>query len=256
MPDPKDESRGTNARAGGDREPSDPKPSAEKRDPEEGEEERAGSFRRIGDALFTNLLGDSSAIRRGQGLVTGVAQGTKEELVRLISAEVRSFLEKMDAADLVQEIISGLVIDVKAEISFRRAEDGSVEPRIEAGETKLRRDEDRKDERGKKPEPERSKEARARARQEARVRLAGQTSGGSAVTEPSASSSSSSGSLSSSLGRSLLVTYLPSSAPTRRPKPVMIARIKSWTGFCIALIVARAASRRGSARPRSRRAPR
>jgi hypothetical protein len=159
VPDPKDESRASNARTTGEREAGEPKSGERKRDPDEGEaDERAGSFRRIGDALFTNLLGDQSAIRRGQGLVTGVAQGTKEELVRLISAEVRSFLEKMDAADLVQEIISGLVIDVKAEISFRRGEDGRIEPRVEAGDAKLRRDEERKserkDERAKKSEPD------------------------------------------------------------------------------------------------------
>jgi hypothetical protein len=102
-------------------------------------EERARTFRRFGDNLLTNLLGDSSAaIRRGQGLVSGVAQGTKEELVRMISAEVRSFLDKMDAADLVQEIVSGLVIEMKTEIRFRRAEDGKLEPQVDSSETKVR----------------------------------------------------------------------------------------------------------------------
>jgi hypothetical protein len=105
----------------------------------EGEERGGRSFRRLGDSLLTNLLGDSSAaLRRGQGLVSGVAQGTKEELVRMISAEVRSFLDKMDAADLVQEIVSGLVIEMKTEIRFRRADDGKLEPQVDSSETKVR----------------------------------------------------------------------------------------------------------------------
>ena len=76
--------------------------------------ERDRSFRRLGDQLFSSLLGEpTAAFKRGQGLVTGVAQGTKEELVRMISAEVRGFLDKMDAVDLMQEIVSGLVIEMK-----------------------------------------------------------------------------------------------------------------------------------------------
>ncbi len=123
-----------------------------KEDPKESDgDERARTFRRFGDSLLSNLIGDSSAaLRRGQGLVTGAAQGTKDELVRMISAEVRSFLDKMDAADLVQEIVSGLVIEMKTEIRFRRAEDGKLEPQIE---TKVQHDRAEKPE---KPDPEKT----------------------------------------------------------------------------------------------------
>lgn len=119
---------------------------------EEGEsrDERDRSFRRLGDSLISSIWGDSSAaFKRGQGLVTGVAQGTKEELVRMISAEVRGFLDKMDAADLVQEIVSGLVIEMKTEIRFRRSEDGRIEPEVRTSEAKLGHDDERK------PEPKR-----------------------------------------------------------------------------------------------------
>ncbi|MFV8752418.1 hypothetical protein ACNOYE_17875 [Nannocystaceae bacterium ST9] len=113
-------------------------------------DERSRAFRRFGDSLLGNLLGDSgAAIRRGQGLVSGVAQGTKEELVRMISAEVRGFLDKMDAADLVQEIVSGLVIEMKTEIRFRRAEDGKLEPQID---NEVRHHEPDKSSRPDKPE--------------------------------------------------------------------------------------------------------
>jgi hypothetical protein len=62
-------------------------------EPREGDEqreerepgERDRGFRRLGDSLIGSLFGDSTAaFKRGQGLVTGVAQGTKEELVRLL----------------------------------------------------------------------------------------------------------------------------------------------------------------------------
>jgi hypothetical protein len=114
------------------------------RDEGEGRDERDRSRRRLGDSLISTILGDSSAaFKRGQGLVTGVAQGTKEELVRMISAEVRGFLDKMDAADLVQEIVSGLVIEMKTEIRFRRSDDGRLEPEIR---TSVGPDEERKGE--------------------------------------------------------------------------------------------------------------
>lgn len=111
---------------------------------EEGDE-RARAFRRFGDNLLTNLIGDSSAaLRRGQGLVTGVAQGTKEEVVRMISAEVRGFLDKIDAVELVQDIVSGLVIEMKTEIRFRRADDGKLEPHLDSSEAKVRNEKDSK----------------------------------------------------------------------------------------------------------------
>ncbi|KIG16192.1 hypothetical protein DB30_04804 [Enhygromyxa salina] len=121
--------------------------------------ERDRSFRRLGDSLISSIWGDSSAaIKRGQGLVTGVAQGTKEELVRMISQEVRGFLDKMDAADLVQEIVSGLVIEMKTEIRFRRDESGRLEPDIRTSEATVGHPEERKPEpRAAKPEPRAAK---------------------------------------------------------------------------------------------------
>lgn len=89
--------------------------------------------------MFTEIIDSGQAFRSAsQDLVTGVAQGTKEEVMRIVSAEVRGFLDKMDVADLFQEIVSGLVIDVKTEIRFARAEDGKLQPQISGAETKVR----------------------------------------------------------------------------------------------------------------------
>jgi hypothetical protein len=144
-------------------EPGEARPASEgrerDREREGGErDDRDRSFRRLGDSLISSIWGDSSAaFKRGQGLVTGVAQGTKEELVRIFGAEVRGFLDKMDAADLVQEIVSGLVIEMKTEIRFKRSEDGRIEPEIRTSETKLGHEDERK------PDPKRERKAERKA---------------------------------------------------------------------------------------------
>ncbi len=119
-----------------DPEPRDGDEPREERDSAERDRERGR--RRLGDSLIGSLFGDSTAaFKRGQGLVTGVAQGTKEELVRIFSQEVRGFLDKMDAVDLVQQIVSGLVIEMKTEIRFRRDDDGRLEPEVRTTDTKV-----------------------------------------------------------------------------------------------------------------------
>lgn len=147
----KDEDSAPDATARGDK--------AEERD--EHEPDRDRSFRKLGDSLISSIWGDSSAaFKRGQGLVTGVAQGTKEELVRMISHEVRGFLDKMDAADLMQEIVSGLVIEMKTEIRFRRDETGRLEPDIRTKPVKVGHEDEHKPEAradGSKPQPDKPK---------------------------------------------------------------------------------------------------
>jgi hypothetical protein len=98
--------------------------------------EQRRRFQRLGEQL-TGLLDPESAFRRGQGIVTGVTQATKEELMRIVSSEVRSFLDKMDAADLLQQVIAGLTVDVSMQIKFSRSEEGRAQSRITRNETKI-----------------------------------------------------------------------------------------------------------------------
>lgn len=111
-----------------------PPPDDDERAKERPEQRRR--FQRLGEQL-TGLLDPESAFRRGQGIVTGVTQATKEELMRIVSSEMRSFLDKMDAADLLQQVIAGLTVDVSMQIKFSRAEDGMAQPRITRNETKI-----------------------------------------------------------------------------------------------------------------------
>lgn len=92
----------------------------------------SSSFRRkLGEGL-AGLLDPDGAIGKGKEIVTGVTQATKNEVVRMVSAEVRQFLDGMDTVELMQRVIAGLVIDVKAEIRFSIDPEGQLKPAIKA----------------------------------------------------------------------------------------------------------------------------
>ncbi len=93
-------------------------------------------FGRIGDQL-SGLLDPEAALRRGQGLVSGVTATTKNEITRIVGAEVRNFLDKMDIADLAQQIIAGLQVDVQMTVKFSRDEDGRTQPEITKSEASV-----------------------------------------------------------------------------------------------------------------------
>jgi hypothetical protein len=112
-------------------------------DPPDGESRaERNRFQRLGDQI-SGLLDPDSALRRGQGIVTGVTQATKEELMRIVGAEVRGFLDKMDFADLAQQIIAGLVVDVHMTVKFSRDESGQTQPTVTKAEADVRSEDDR-----------------------------------------------------------------------------------------------------------------
>lgn len=96
------------------------------------------SFRRkLGEGL-AGLLDPDGALGRGKDIVTGVTSATKNEVVRMISAEVRQFLDGMDTVDLLQKVIAGLVIDVKAEIRFSVDPEGALKSNIKTDKAVLK----------------------------------------------------------------------------------------------------------------------
>jgi hypothetical protein len=120
-----------------DDEPTDvPPPPADEDERSRERPDQRRRFQRLGEQL-TGLLDPESAFRRGQGIVTGVTQATKEELMRIVSSEVRSFLDKMDAVDLLQQVIAGLTVDVHMQVKFSRSEDGMAQSRITRSDTKI-----------------------------------------------------------------------------------------------------------------------
>jgi hypothetical protein len=108
---------------------------------DEGGRGERNRFQRLGDQL-SGLLDPEAALRRGAGLVTGASQATKEELMRIVGAEVRGFLDKMDIADLAQQIIAGLVVDVHMTVKFSRDESGQTQPKITRAEADVRSSDD------------------------------------------------------------------------------------------------------------------
>jgi len=115
------------------------------RDPEDDDaprEERQGftssSFRRkLGEGL-AGLLDPDGALGKGKEIVSGVTAATKNEVVRMISAEVRQFLDGMDTVDLLQRVIAGLVIDVKAEIRFSIDPEGQLKSTVRTKDSSIK----------------------------------------------------------------------------------------------------------------------
>jgi hypothetical protein len=66
------------------------------------------------------------------------ASGAKDEILRVFSEEVRRFFESEAVRREVARALTSMVVEVKAEIRVRPAEDGSLEPEVKA-DVKARR---------------------------------------------------------------------------------------------------------------------
>jgi len=119
----------------------------------------SGFRRKLSDSI-TGLLDPEGALGKGKDFVTGVSAATKTEVVRMVSAEVRNFLDGMDTVDLLQRVISGLVIDVKAEIRFSLDPQGQLKSTMTTKESEVRHANEPKKDPSAKPEPPRTGEAR------------------------------------------------------------------------------------------------
>ncbi|HEY0138979.1 MAG TPA: hypothetical protein VGB85_33060 [Nannocystis sp.] len=97
----------------------------------------SGFRRKLSDSL-TGLLDPDGALGKGKDFVTGVSQATKTEVVRMVSAEVRNFLDGMDTVELLQSVIAGLVIDVKTEIRFSLDPQGQLKTAMTTKESEVR----------------------------------------------------------------------------------------------------------------------
>lgn len=91
------------------------------------------SFRRKLSEGLTGLLDPDGAFGKGRGYVSEIAQGTKAEIIRVLSSELRSFLDGMDSVDLLQQVIAGLVIDVHTQVRFSLDKDKKkLEPTLQS----------------------------------------------------------------------------------------------------------------------------
>jgi hypothetical protein len=76
--------------------------------------------RSLTERLLASFGESGEVLRRGQGLVAEVAQGTRDELARMVAAEVRGFLDRVDVVDLAQRIFDKMSLEIHAEVRFRR----------------------------------------------------------------------------------------------------------------------------------------
>lgn len=66
------------------------------------------------------------------GFIGQQAQGAKDEVLRVFSEEVRRFLESERVRSEFLKALSGMAIEVKAEIRLKPAEDGKTTPEVKA----------------------------------------------------------------------------------------------------------------------------
>jgi hypothetical protein len=129
------------------------------------EDDKRTRLGRLSEQL-TGLLDPEGALRKGQDLVTGITQASKEELMRIVSSEMRSFLDKMDAVDLLQQVIAGLVVDVHMQVKFSRGADGLAQPKITKQDTQIRTRERDEDEEAADESPEPAARPRRKSERE------------------------------------------------------------------------------------------
>ena len=58
------------------------------------------------------------------------AQGTKDELFRMLADELRAWLEKVNLPQEVAKLLSQVTLEIKTEVRFHPAEDGTAKPEI------------------------------------------------------------------------------------------------------------------------------
>lgn len=70
--------------------------------------------------------GISDFVRRAVSAGVGAASRSKDDIMRVAAAEVRTWLEHLNLNEEVTRALSRMVIEVKTEIRFRPQEDGKV----------------------------------------------------------------------------------------------------------------------------------
>lgn len=73
-------------------------------------------------------FGLSEKVRRMMSAGLEAATRSKEDLMRAAAAEMRTWLERLDASAELKKALSKMVIEVKTEIRFRPNDEGEVVP--------------------------------------------------------------------------------------------------------------------------------
>jgi len=76
--------------------------------------------------------GVSDFVRRAVAAGIEAAGRSKDDFVRIATTEIRGWLNHLELDTELRKTLSKLVLEVKAEVRFRPAEDGTLEPETKA----------------------------------------------------------------------------------------------------------------------------
>lgn len=63
------------------------------------------------------------------GRIAARTERTKNEIYEIIAREINAYLERLDIASVVRKVLSGLSLEIKAEITFRHQD---ARPKVKA----------------------------------------------------------------------------------------------------------------------------
>ena len=89
--------------------------------------------RQTGDPPENDARSDhglSDRVRRAMAAGLEVASRSKDDLVRAATSEIGTWLGRLDVQGELAQVLSKMVVEVKAEIRFRPKEDGTLAPEV------------------------------------------------------------------------------------------------------------------------------
>ncbi|HEX2660435.1 MAG TPA: hypothetical protein VHU40_19275 [Polyangia bacterium] len=81
--------------------------------------------------------GIADFVRRAVSAGVGAASRSKEDILRVASTEVKTWLDHMNFSEEITKALANMVIEVKTEIRFRPADGGKMVPQA-TNEVKMR----------------------------------------------------------------------------------------------------------------------
>jgi hypothetical protein len=82
--------------------------------------------------------GISELFRRAVAAGMEAAGRSKEDFVRIATGEIRDWLDRLELDTELRKALSKMVLEVKAEVRFRPADDGALVPEASESQIKIR----------------------------------------------------------------------------------------------------------------------
>ena len=86
-----------------------------------------------------NLAGQLKVPKEMLGFILTQAEKTKSEIGRVVSEEVRGFLQSEKLREEFLKLLTGMTVEIKAEVRLIPSKDGETKPKLEISELGTRR---------------------------------------------------------------------------------------------------------------------